>query len=168
MEADKMVNNQMEVTVKKDKKSHYISIILVSIIFTLIACADDGSGNGDDGGNDTEVETISSGLWSGNSGFGTVEFNVTLDSTGIDSFKVNFSDFQCGTITHGGGITVTFTPADSITDRQIEVDISLNPMDNDYLLLEGTFEDSGDYISGTFDLDNGVAVCSGSWDAQPN
>ena len=167
-DADNMANNQMEVNVKKDKNSNYISIILVSIIFTLIACADDGSGNGDIGGNNTEVETIRSGLWSGNTGFGSVEFIITSDSTGIESFKVNFSDFQCGTITHGGEITVTYTPADNINDRQIEVDISLNPMDNDYLLLKGTFGDFGGYISGTFELDNGAAVCSGAWDAQPN
>jgi hypothetical protein len=158
----------MEVPVKKEKKSHYISIIFLSIIFTLIACADGGSGNGDIEGSDTEVETIRSGLWSGNTGFGSVEFNVTSDSTGIESFEVNFSEFKCGTITHGGGITVTYTPADNINDRQIEIDISIDPMDNDYLLLEGTFEDSGDYISGTFELDNGVAVCSGTWDAQPD
>jgi hypothetical protein len=41
-------------------------------------------------------------------------------------------------------------------------------MDSDYLAIEGTFKASGDYISGNFELDNGTAVCSGTWDAIPN
>ena len=60
-EAGKMADNQMGVTVKKDTNLHYVSIILVSIVFTLIACADGGSGNGDVEGNDTDLETIRSG-----------------------------------------------------------------------------------------------------------
>ena len=153
---------------KKRNDSHQFSTIIVLLLFTLIACADGGSGNGDDGSNDIVIETIRSGQWSGNSEFGEVEFEVTSDSTGIESLKVIFSDYTCGTITHGGSITLTFNPADDINNRNIDIDITLGGFQsNDYIAIEGTFESSGDYISGNFELDNGVAVCSGSWAAQP-
>ena len=38
---------------------------------------------------------------------------------------------------------------------------------SDYIAIEGTFELTGDYISGAFELENDGTVCSGSWDAQP-
>ena len=153
---------------KKGNKSNQLYIILVLFMFTLIACADGGSGNGDDGDNDAGVETIRSGLWFGNADFGEVEFEVTSDSTGIESFEVIFSDYTCGTITHGGSTTLTFNPADDIYNRNIDIDITLGGFQSsDYIAIEGTFESAGDYISGNFKLDNGAAVCSGSWDAQP-
>jgi hypothetical protein len=153
---------------KKSHKSIQFFIILVLFVFTLMACADGGSGNGDEGGNDTGVETIRAGQWSGNAGFGEVEFEVTPDSTGIESFKVIFSDFTCGTITHGGSITLTFSPAEIINNRNIDIDITLGGFQSsDYISIEGIFEATGDYISGNFELDNGAAICSGSWDAQP-
>lgn len=153
---------------KKGGKSQYLLMISAFILLTLIACADGGSGNGNDDDNDTGVETVRSGHWSGSAEFGEIEFEVNPDSTGIRSFKVIFSDYTCGTVTHGGSITLTFNPADDINDRTIDVGITLGGIQsNDYIAIDGTFEATGDYISGNFELDNGVAVCSGTWDAEP-
>ena len=153
---------------KKGKISHYFSIILILCVFTLIACADGGSENGDSGDNDTGIETIRSGLWSGNADFGEVEFEVTSDSTGIESFEVIFSDFTCGIVTHNESIALIFNPKLAIVNHYIDIDITLGGFQsNDYISIEGTFEPTGDYISGDFELENEGTVCSGSWDAQP-
>ena len=153
---------------KKGNKSNQLYIILVLFMFTLIACADGGSGNGDDGDNDAGVETIRSGLWFGNADFGEVEFEVTSDSTGIESFEVIFSDFTCGIVTHNESIRLIFNPKRAIVNRYIDIDITLGGgQNNDYIAIEGTFEPAGDYISGDFELENDGTVCSGSWDAQP-
>ncbi|MBW2635262.1 MAG: putative metal-binding motif-containing protein, partial [Deltaproteobacteria bacterium] len=127
---------------------------------------DDDECIGDVACNDTGAETIISGQWFGNAGFGDVKFDVTSEGSGIESFKVTFSDYTCETITHGGSITQTFNPADDFENRILEVNISLGGIQSsDYIAIEGTFEAAGDYISGTFELDNGTAVCSGSWNA---
>ena len=153
---------------KKYNKSSQLYIILILVLFTLIACADGGSGNGDDADNDSGVETIKSGLWSGSANFGEVEFEVTSDSTGIESFEVIFSDYTCGIVTHNESIELIFSPKRAIVNRHIEINITLGGFQsNDYIAIEGTFELTGDYISGDFEIENEGTVCSGSWDAQP-
>ncbi|RLD33602.1 MAG: hypothetical protein DRI83_09155 [Bacteroidetes bacterium] len=145
---------------KKGNKSHQFSIILVLFMFTLISC-----GDGDDGDNDPGVETIRSGQWSGNVEFGEVTFEVTSDSTGLESFEVIFSDFTCGIVTHNETRTLIFNPKYVIVNRNIDIDITFQS--SDYINIEGTFEPTGDYISGDFELENEGTVCSGSWDAHP-
>jgi len=153
---------------KKYNKSSQLYIILILVLFTLIACADGGSGNGDDADNDSGVETIKSGLWSGSANFGEVEFEVTSDSTGLESFEVIFSDYTCGIVTHNESIELIFSHKRAIVNRHIEINITLGGFQsNDYIAIEGTFELTGDYISGDFEIENEGTVCSGSWDAQP-
>jgi hypothetical protein len=154
---------------QKGKRSHHVYILIGIVIFALMACVNDSGRNNDDEDNDTVLETIRSGPWSGIAGFGEVEFVVTPDSTGIESFKVIFSDFICGPVTHGGSITLSYASAKEIDNRSIDFDITLGGIQSsDYIVIEGTFDAGGDTISGTFELDNGDAVCSGSWDAQPD
>ena len=125
---------------KKYNKSSQLYIILILVLFTLIACADGGSGNGDDADNDSGVETIKSGLWSGSANFGEVEFEVTSDSTGIESFEVIFSDYTCGIVTHNESIELIFSPKRAIVNRHIEINITLGGFQsNDYIAIEGTF-----------------------------
>lgn len=145
-----------------DWKYIHTSILIFTVIFTIISCGGGGDGI-------VPTSTITPGKWFGDADFGNIEFEVTPNSSGIGSCEVTFLDFICGTITHGGSITVTSTPAHPIVNGNIDFDISLGgPMDPDYIAIEGTFEASGDYISGNFELDNGTAVCSGTWVAQPN
>jgi len=154
-------------------KSKPLYIILILVLFTLVACADEGSGNkddgiGDDADNNSGVETIKSGLWSGNANFGEVEFEVSSDSTGIESFEVLFSDYTCGIVTHNESIELIFNPKRAIVNRHIEINITLGGFQsNDSIEIEGTFEQAGDYISGEFEIENEGTVCSGSWSAQP-
>ena len=153
---------------KKDKKLNQFYIIFFLLPFLFMACGDGSGGNGDDGGNNIDVQAIRSGQWSGTAGFGEVEFEVTSDGAGINSFKVIFLDFVCGTVTHGGSITLNFVPKQDIVNRKIDFDIRLGGLDSsDSISIEGTFDTSGDNVSGTFELDSNAAVCSGSWDAQP-
>jgi len=152
----------------KNNKSKQLYIILLLALFTLIACADGGNGNGDDADNDSGVETIKSGLWSGNANFGEVEFEVSSDSTGIESFEVIFSDYTCGIVTRNGSIELIYNPKRAIVNRYIEINITLGGFQsNDYIEIEGTFDLTGDYISGDFEIENEGTVCSGSWNAQP-
>ena len=142
-------------------------IIMFSLI--LINCPGGGDGNGgDDDDDDNGIEKIIAGEGEGNANFGSVEFEVSAESDGLESINVIFSDYTCGNTIHSGSISITYGTPYRIDNRNIDIEIKLGGIGTtDYIAIEGTFEDTGDYISGDFELDNGNAICSGSWDAQP-
>lgn len=115
------------------------------------------------------VNAITPGQWSGTAEFGGIEFEVTSDGTGISTFTFDWLNYTCGSITLNGSDTVTWTPAIAIVNNQINFDISLGDplLDPDNLAIDGTFEVSGDFISGNFEFNTGTEVCLGTWTAQP-
>ncbi len=112
---------------------------------------------------------ITPGKWSGIAEFGSIEFEVTSDGTGISTFSYDWENYTCGSITKNGSGTRTWTPALSIVNNQINFELSFyyGPLDTEYLTIDGIFETSGDYISGNFEYDNPTAICSGTWSALP-
>jgi hypothetical protein len=141
-------------------------IILALICFGTVGCPPDNE-NGDDD-DDNGIAKIISGQWEGSGNFGAVEFEVSSDSNGIESIEVIFSDYTCGNTTNNGSISINYGTPYMIDNRNIDIEIKLGGIGTtDYIALEGTFEATGDYISGDFELDNGGAVCSGSWEAEP-
>ena len=88
------------------RKAFQLILFIAPIALVIAGCGGSSSSSGNDNG----VEAIMPGQWSGTAVFGEVEFEVTPDSAGIESFKVIFLDFLCGTVTHGGSITLTSTP----------------------------------------------------------
>lgn len=146
------------------RKAFQLILFIAPIALVIAGCGGSSSSSGNDNG----VEAIMPGQWSGTAVFGEVEFEVTPDSAGIESFKVIFLDFLCGTVTHGGSITLNFVPEHDIVNRHIDFEIGMGGVQSsDFISIEGTFEESGDIISGSFTLDSNAAVCTGSWVAQP-
>ena len=106
------------------------------------------------------------GEWGGISGFGEIELVVTPDSTGIESIGIIFDDFRCGNIITNGSIT--FTGSWAISNGQFTADLDWTTTAGDREMnIMGTFDDSGTYVSGTYEADYDGTICAGIWEASP-
>jgi hypothetical protein len=105
------------------------------------------------------------GDWSGTSGFGEIELVVSPDSTAIETIVIRYIDFTCGNVTSNGSITITSSWP--ISSGQFSADLNLDIAENRTMKITGTFDDSGTYVSGTYEADYDGILCDGTWDASP-
>ena len=104
------------------------------------------------------------GEWSGLSGFGEIELVVNSDRTGLESIALMFNDFPCAGFIFNG--TTTVTGSWDISNRQFTAQLDLGT-NADTIYIVGTFDDSGTYVSGTYEVDVEGTICDGIWDASP-
>jgi hypothetical protein len=126
-----------------------------------------GGGDGNDVGDDAEQTPIQVGEWSGAADFGQVNFTVSSEGTSLQEYTVAFQNYTCGIATRNGSITVSWESNLPINNRRINFEITLSYDDSSYIVLEGTFNDAGDAVSGEFSLYDDSDVCSGTWRASP-
>ena len=113
-----------------------------------------------------DVPTLpQAGDWSGISGFGEIELLVSPDSTAIESIVLTYIDFTCGNVTSNGSITITSSWP--ISNGQFSADLNLDITQDRTMKITGTFDDSGTYVSGTYEADYSGTICDGTWDASP-
>lgn len=134
----------------------------------ILLCCDGGGGNGEK----TEIEVPngsfqpSSGTWRGTSDFGSIEFVVNTDGSGIDEITLYFSDYSCGIVTSNVTLTTIYSPSPlGIDDHEFTAEESSG---SDRITLQGAFGTS-DRVTGNFtaDYDVNSSTCSGSWSASP-
>jgi len=107
--------------------------------------------------------------WNASTDFGDLKFTVNPDGTAVTEVSYVFSSWTCGSATRSGTIKVTNASGWPITDRQftIENDLNPDPSISEMMTISGTFDQSGNKASGTWEADLDDAVCSGTWQASP-
>ena len=142
-----------------------LSVILIFGLMTIVGTGGGGGGDGKKPIEDGPTLPVA-GEWGGISGFGEIELVVTPDSTGIESIVITFNDFSCGnTISNG---SITFTGSWPISNGEFTADLDWTGTAGDREMnIMGTFDDSGTYVSGTYEADHDGTICAGIWEASP-
>lgn len=101
-----------------------------------------------------------SGEWIATTGFG--EFAMTVDSTGerINKIRVTFQSFTCSNVTLGGTIISSRNPGWPITNNQFSIDRDFGSAQ---VNIAGTFSQSGQEASGTWNVKVSSTDCGGTW-----
>lgn len=116
---------------------------------------------------DTSKE-VQPGWWNANADFGSFDFRVDSSSTYITEINYTFSDWHCGGTISSGSIIVSRDPAWAITGRQFEIETDIgSPSIEKSITISGTFAETGDQASGTWEAVVNSTTCSGSWQASP-
>jgi hypothetical protein len=108
------------------------------------------------------------GAWTGSSGFGILDFNVSTDGTAIEEVKLNFLDFGCGNVgSMSGSITISNNPGWPIADGEFIIQLILSQSSDQEMQIQGNFEDGGTTATGTYVADFNNTKCQGTWNAVP-
>jgi hypothetical protein len=129
-----------------------------------------GSNGGGDGGDMVSDEPLApvAGNWNGSPGDLTIDFVVASNGNGLEEIKINFNDFSCGGSKLNGSITFSSTPPFPISNSSFEEDFVLDPVHSqETITIEGTFDSSGEFASGTYEAVFYGETCTGTWDASP-
>ena len=67
-------------------------------------------------------------------------------------------------------MTVTYTPGRLISDNEFQIilDMSTDPFEYEPFTISGSFDESGNYASGTWQAIIRGQTCSGTWQASPD
>lgn len=114
--------------------------------------------------------SVKPGNFTGTTDFGDFVFVVNETGTAVTELEYNFSDWTCGIVTRSGTLKISSGSGWTITDNQFSIDITLffdpfNPSVKETMTFGGTFSDSGDQASGSWESDVRGTTCSGNWEA---
>jgi len=102
-------------------------------------------------------------VWTGPAGFGAFSFVVNDTGTIITEITYKFIEFSCGPIIKNG--TTTSSGMWLIADSQFTIERTFDL--NLEITLNGTFDQTGTYASGTYEATSYGEICSGTWNASP-
>ena len=106
------------------------------------------------------------GTWSGIAGFGEIDFIVTSDRTGIEYIRIFFIDFKCDNATLNGAITFSrFSQPWAINDGKFEAELQISQEKE--ITIKGTFADTDNSVTGSYESNFNGTICTGTWDASP-
>jgi len=144
----------------------YFYLVGIILLGMMVIIANGGCGGG---GTSSDTHTPTTGLWKASTDFGDLKFTVNSDGTAVTEVSYVFSSWTCGSSTKSGTIKITNASGWPITDRQftIENDLNPDPSISEMMTITGTFDQSGNKASGTWEADLYDAVCSGTWQASP-
>jgi hypothetical protein len=116
----------------------------------------------------TNIDGPVTGAWTGSSGFGDIDFQVSSDGTAIEEVKLSFIDFSCGNVVStSGSITFSSNPGWPITEDEFTIDLTLSNSLDQEMQIRGSFEDGGTTATGTYIADFNNTECQGTWNAMP-
>ena len=93
----------------------------------------------------TNIDGPVAGAWTGSSGFGEIDFQVSSDGTAIKEVKLNFIDFSCGNVfSTSGSITFSNNPGWPITEDEFTIELTLSHSLDQEMQIRGNFEDGGE------------------------
>lgn len=149
------------------------TILLLFLLFlTCLSCGGGGGNSGGDSGEDSESINptsvpIQTGRWAGTSDFGRIELMLVSGSTNLQSCTINFTGYICGTLIFHSSESKTWDPLLLIEDRYLNFEIDLGDTPERYISIDGNFDDTGNALSGNFELNTGTESCNGTWSAAP-
>lgn len=108
-----------------------------------------------------------SGEWSAPTDFGQLGFTVNPEGTAITKFVLDFSEFECGSVTTSGDVTLealdpTLWP---IAEGRFSAEFDVGFESKDHWTIGGEFDEMGSYASGTWGVDQAGTICSGTWES---
>jgi len=140
-------------------------VLIVFMVFSL-SCSSPSGSNGENPPNTTPPRA---GEWSANNiGFGGFDFTINAGSTYITTITYHFSDWRCGSGSLiSGNITVSTDPGWPISNNTFQIQRSLDPGGQQQLTIRGTFNDTGDSVSGEWEGNVSGSNCVGIWSGSP-
>jgi hypothetical protein len=149
------------------KNLRYLCLVGVVVLGLLSLIGSNGGGDGGDMASDEPLAPVP-GEWVGSPGDLTIDFVVASNGDGLEEIKIKFNDFSCGGITSNGSITISSSHPYPITNSSFEEDFVLDPVDRQQTItIEGSFDSSGEFASGTYEAVFYSETCTGTWDASP-
>ena len=143
--------------------------VLLSLAIAATACGGDSSTPSAPSTTPTPQVTSPSvsnlpqpGVWTARADFGTFDMTVNGDSTAITKIAYNFQNWRCGSVTHSGGVTVTYSSGWPITNGQFSIDSHISGNLSDSMVIRGSFASSRS-ASGSWSAKSGGTTCSGTW-----
>jgi hypothetical protein len=142
----------------------------VVCLLPLLACSDDEVTGTNGNGTPSAIQT---GVWTAATGTAAFAFDFTVgsDAESITGLEITCSSFQCGNsgVIISGTISTTYTGSGlAINNRAFTItqDMNYDPMGSDWpVTISGTFANSGDEASGTWEGSIAGGTCSGTWTA---
>ena len=139
-------------------------IFIILAFFTFFSCTSSTGPNGET----SSTGPPKPGQWSASAGFGSFDFVVNSGSIYITSITYHFSKWSCGAYsTLSGNITISSNPGWAISGRSFEIENYVDYHKDEKLKISGTFSESGDQASGSWEGERYGSTCSGSWQGSP-
>ncbi|GEM_PF-4641184 len=140
--------------------------VLIVFMFFFSSCS---SPSDTDGEIPPDTSPPRSGEWSAvNTGFGGFDFTINAGSSYITSITYKFSDWRCGSGSLiSGNITISTDPGWPITNNTFQIQRTLDPGGQQQLTIRGTFNDTGDSVSGEWEGNVSGTNCIGIWSGSP-
>jgi len=153
-----------------------VSLSLILVLMLVIAAGACGGGEETSSPEGEETETTppeqeevlvvvlpAAGEWTATTEFGKLVITVSQDSTSISEISLNFSgEYMC----QGMGIKgeVSISSLWPIIDGQFtaDVDLSKSTFVQGQVTIKGSFDKTGQYVSGTWDM---WGECIGTWES---
>jgi hypothetical protein len=133
----------------------------------LAACG----GGGDSGGSPSSPSAApaapapavpQAGDWAAGTAFGSFTFTVDAGGATISRVEYQYSSYQCGSVTHSGGIAVSTSGGWPVSNAQFEIRNDMSLMMSLIMTVRGTFS-SSTAASGTWEMVSGGTTCTGTW-----